>query len=137
MNDVKVVKIVSGTDHLVLLSDDGQVYTVGNTEQGQLGRVAECFSNQGGRKGLDLLLKPQPVRFMKRKSRFSDIWTGQYVTYCMEKETGYVYCWGLNNYFQLGFSDMVNRYAPEHVKSFDPAKGWKSIAGGQHHSLAL
>jgi len=38
------------------------------------------------------------------------------------KENWNVYCWGLNNYYQLSFADMVNRYAPERVMYFDPAK---------------
>ncbi len=47
-----VCKIESGGDHLVALTESGDVYTAGCAEQGQLGRVAECFSQRGGRKGL-------------------------------------------------------------------------------------
>merc|ERR1712035_69131 len=35
-----VVKIASGNDHLVLVTVDGDLYSLGNGEQGQLGRVA-------------------------------------------------------------------------------------------------
>lgn len=49
---VRVQKIASGSDHLVLLSHDGHIYTSGCGEQGQLGRIAECFTLRGGRKGL-------------------------------------------------------------------------------------
>ena len=52
MTDFVVMKIASGGDHLVALTDSGEVYTVGCAEQGQLGRVAECFSQRGGRKGM-------------------------------------------------------------------------------------
>ena len=52
MADVTVVKITSGTDHLAMLTDSGDIYTLGNSEQGQLGRLAECFCVRGGRKGL-------------------------------------------------------------------------------------
>lgn len=31
---------------------EGNLYTLGTGEQGQLGRVAEIFSNRGGRQGL-------------------------------------------------------------------------------------
>ena len=41
-----------GNDHVVLLTLDGNLYTSGSAEQGQLGRVPEHFSNRGGRKGL-------------------------------------------------------------------------------------
>uniref|UniRef100_A0A8C3BR78 RCC1-like domain-containing protein n=1 Tax=Cairina moschata TaxID=8855 RepID=A0A8C3BR78_CAIMO len=47
-----VVKIVSGNDHLVMLTMDGDLFTCGCGEQGQLGRVPELFANRGGRKGL-------------------------------------------------------------------------------------
>ena len=55
---------------------------------------------------VDSILKMSPVRCKKHGSRkraqFSDIWAGQYVTFAKEKETGDIYAWGLNNYFQLG-----------------------------------
>lgn len=131
-----VMKIVSGTDHLVCLTEDGEIYTAGCAEQGQLGRVAECFSQRGGRKGLGLLLTPAPVHCRQRRLRFTDVWTGQYHTFA-KGSTGDVYAWGLDNYFQLGFDDMVNRFVPDKVKSFAKDKDWKQIAGGQHHTIAL
>ncbi|XP_060594377.1 regulator of chromosome condensation-like isoform X1 [Ruditapes philippinarum] len=131
-----IVKITSGGDHLVCLSDVGEIFTCGCAEQGQLGRVAECFSQRGGRKGLASILTPEIVRFRKKKSVFCDIWAGQYITFAKEKNTGEIYSWGLNNYFQLGFSEMTNRFVPEKVKSFDK-KNWTCLEGGQHHTIAL
>ena len=52
LKDHVTVKIASGGDHLVALTDFGEIYTLGCAEQGQLGRVAECFSVRGGRKGI-------------------------------------------------------------------------------------
>lgn len=46
------VDIFLGNDHVALLTLDGNLYTLGCAEQGQLGRVPEQFSNRGGRKGL-------------------------------------------------------------------------------------
>lgn len=37
-----------------MLTADGDLYTSGCGEQGQLGRVPELFANRGGRKGLGL-----------------------------------------------------------------------------------
>lgn len=54
-----VVKVCSGTDHIAMLTSDGELYTVGCAEQGQLGRVAERFVARGGRRGLELLLQPE------------------------------------------------------------------------------
>lgn len=137
MQGHKMAKIASGGDHLVCLTDKGDIYTLGTAEQGQLGRVAECFSIRGGRKGFSLLLTPGLVHCRRRHEKFCDIWTGQYVTYAKAKDTGKVYAWGLNNYFQLGFSDMKNRFVPEQSLAFDAAKDWQVIDGGQHHTLAL
>ena len=47
----KVVKISSGADHLVFLTVNGEVYTAGNSEHGQLGRVSKYNSCRGGRRG--------------------------------------------------------------------------------------
>ena len=49
--DAPIVQIASGDDHLCMLTIDGDLYTMGRGEQGQLGRVAEIFSVRGGRKG--------------------------------------------------------------------------------------
>lgn len=131
-----IVKISSGGDHLVCLSEKGDIFTCGCAEQGQLGRVAECFSHRGGRKGLAYILKPDAVRFRQKKSVFSEVWTGQYITFAKEKNSGEVYGWGLNNYFQIGFNDMTSRFVPEKIKSFN-GQSWISVAGGQHHTVAL
>lgn len=45
-------RLPPGNDHLVMLTMDGDLFTCGCGEQGQLGRVPELFANRGGRKGL-------------------------------------------------------------------------------------
>lgn len=107
LEGIPMTQIASGADHFVCLSADGQVYTCGCAEQGQLGRVAEVFSNRGGRKGKDYLLTPQPVALGKGKKRIviDNVWTGSYATFARAKETGLIYVFGLNNYNQLGTSN--------------------------------
>ena len=61
LEEVHVTKIVSGSDHLAMLSSDGRLWTMGNSEQGQLGRVNEKFAHRGGRRGLAALLQPDQV----------------------------------------------------------------------------
>lgn len=51
-SSTKVIKIASGQDHLVCLTDDGRLLTMGCGEQGQLGRIAERFAKDGGRNGM-------------------------------------------------------------------------------------
>ena len=38
----------------------------------------------------------------RKLAKFCDVWTGQYMTFAKEKDTGEIYAWGLNNYYQLG-----------------------------------
>jgi len=46
-----VKKVASGVDHIALLTHSGAIYSLGNSEQGQLGRVPELFAHRGGRRG--------------------------------------------------------------------------------------
>lgn len=135
-----VSKIVSGSDHLVLLTTAGHLYTCGCAEQGQLGRVAECFSIRGGRRGLALLLNPglAVVRRHRGKQQllFDDVWTGSYSTFVRIRDSKDIYVCGLNNYNQLGSEDIKNHFILERSESFS-SKKWVQISGGQHHTLAL
>ncbi|KAG1652633.1 Regulator of chromosome condensation [Nymphon striatum] len=136
---IRIVKIESGSDHLVCLSEDGDLYTCGCAEQGQLGRVAEYFASRGGRRGVVQNLAPARLNMKKVKGKklvFDDIWTGPYATYAKVKETNEIFACGLNNYLQLGLDGMHSRFQPEFVKSFN-GKNIKMIGGGQHHTIAL
>ena len=56
--NVAVKKVASGADHIALLTQEGAIYSLGNSEQGQLGRVPEMFAHRGGRRG------GRPIRFL-------------------------------------------------------------------------
>lgn len=131
-----VVKISSGNDHLVTVTMDGNLYSLGSAEQGQLGRVPEQFSNRGGRKGLGRLLEPQMVK-VKGKVHFSDAFCGAYVTFALSNE-GYVYGFGLSNYHQLGTKSTTMCFVPVKLTCFkNSTTSWVDFAGGQHHTLCL
>ena len=82
----EVVKIISGGDHLVMLTRDGNVYTMGNSEQGQLGRVPEMFSHRGGRRGGQILLQPDRIHAKSKSRVFKDVWAGSYNTVALTME---------------------------------------------------
>lgn len=128
---------------------------IGCGDSGQLGRVPECFSTRGGRRGIGYLLAPQIVRFPKKGRRLtgktgtaksfkiSDIYTGEHCSFAIGSEDRQIYVWGLNHRGQLGLGDQESRFVPEKVPEdwlWDWAKGSKqdkqvSIAGGGSHSL--
>uniref|UniRef100_A0A8C3GLB3 RCC1-like domain-containing protein n=1 Tax=Cairina moschata TaxID=8855 RepID=A0A8C3GLB3_CAIMO len=136
-----VVKIVSGNDHLVMLTMDGDLFTCGCGEQGQLGRVPELFANRGGRKGLQRLLVPQRVpvrgRGNKGKMRFQDAFCGAYFTFAVTQE-GHIYGFGLSNYHQLGTQGTEPCFSPQNLTSFkNSTKSWLGFSGGQHHTVCV
>ncbi|XP_071965662.1 regulator of chromosome condensation-like [Antedon mediterranea] len=137
--DHKIVQIASGNDHLCLLTDKGMIFSMGCADQGQLGRVAECFSLRGGRKGLGLVLSPTQIRFKPIRGSgppvFSNVWCSSYCTFASTNE-GDVYGWGLNNYHHLGIKDTRTWFVPQKVKGFSNIEvEW--ICGGQHHTVLL
>ncbi|XP_078538714.1 regulator of chromosome condensation isoform X2 [Lissotriton helveticus] len=137
---VPIVKIASGNDHLVMLTSEGDLYTSGCGEQGQLGRVAECFTNRGGRKGLYRLLIPQCIHMKAKGSGrvlFQDAFCGAYFTFAISKE-GHVYGFGLTNYHQLGTKSTTSCFAPRNLSSFkNSTRSWVGFSGGQHHTVCL
>ena len=94
-----------------MLLSSGELYTMGNGEQGQLGRVGDKFTHRGGRRGLGLLLTPAKVP-VKRGRKFTDVWAGGYDTLAVT-EDGKVMVMGLNNYKQLGDGLEQVIYMPE------------------------
>lgn len=131
-----VVKIASGNDHLVMLTMDGNLYTSGSAEQGQLGRIPEYFSNRGGRQGLGRLLEPDIVK-VKGKVHFTDAFCGAYVTFALS-DKGHVYGFGLSNYHQLGTKSTKMCFVPVKLTCFkNSTTSWVDFTGGQHHTLCL
>jgi len=138
----KIAKISSGADHLVFLTTTGQVYTAGNSEHGQLGRISKYNSCRGGRRGCDMILEPGLVRIGKRKElngskTVEDIWTSSYCTYLKLKDSDSIIAFGLNNCYQLGAEDMENRYQPDLIHSLKFDAKLKKVIGGMHHTLFL
>ncbi|KAM9353120.1 regulator of chromosome condensation [Symphorus nematophorus] len=131
-----VVKIASGTDHLVMVTLDGNLYSLGNGEQGQLGRVSPFSLDRGGRKGLRPLLSPNKIN-VKGKVQFIDAFCGGYFTFALTKE-GHVYGCGLTNYHQLGTDSTKMRFFPEKLTNFkNSTTSWVDFSGGQHHTICL
>uniref|UniRef100_H3BDI2 Regulator of chromosome condensation 1 n=1 Tax=Latimeria chalumnae TaxID=7897 RepID=H3BDI2_LATCH len=132
--------LLGSNDHLVMLTIDGDLYSCGCGEQGQLGRVAERFSARGGRKGLERLLIPQCIRVKAKGSGrvpFRDVFCGSYFTLAISKE-GHIYGFGLSNYHQLGTRSTNSCFTPQNMTSFKNAtKSWVAFSGGQHHTVCL
>ncbi|GAB6026272.1 Regulator of chromosome condensation [Chamberlinius hualienensis] len=135
----KVAQIASGSDHLVMLTEAGDIYTCGNGQQGQLGRIAKYFSDKGGRKGLDLMLIPAIIRVERRSGKkvsFDAIWAGANATFARAKDSKDIYACGLNNYQQLGLVATQNIHLFQMIPSLSN-KSWRQFACGDHHTIGL
>ena len=124
-----------------MLTEGGELYTLGNAEQGQLGRVGERYTSRGGhnRRGLQILLKPQKVIPKNIRTVFTDVWAGSYDTIALTTDNEVLAC-GLNNYNQLGIDKRAVFHTLVKSDGFSQALGstaWKDIAFGQHHALGL
>ena len=126
--------LASGADHLVMLSCNGKVYTMGCGEQGQLGRVTLRTASGDSRRGKKELLEPNVVQ-VRASTHIETIWATTYCTFARSYKTKEIFAFGLNNYFQLGLqkktTDLVIRPMQTSFKDI------KTISGGQHHTLSL
>jgi len=138
LTGIRVVKIASGTDHLAMLTDEGELYTMGNGEQGQLGRVCEKFAHRGGRRGIAKLLQPDRVLLKPKTLKFTNVWAGSYNTVVLTSK-GQTMVMGLNNYSQMGLDHKTSSltfFMP--VVSPDlSGRNLDCVSMGQHHTLAL
>lgn len=131
--DKKIVKISSGNNHIIFLSDEGKVFTCGAADQGQLGRVASQFADRGGRHGIDYILMPAEVR--KNKAVYDDIWAGRFSSFMKERDSGVIYGCGLNQYKQTCCkSNLTQCFIPLNTMR---GKKWEQISSGEHHTIAL
>jgi regulator of chromosome condensation len=127
---LQACKVFAGANHLVVLDSNGEAWTWGCGEQGQLGRRV-------GERHRMLALKPLHLRPSARGCRFVSFALGAYHSMGCTAE-GSVWAWGLNNYGQLGLGDLEARCNPCLLPEQDFA-GEKivALAAGEHHSMAL
>lgn len=129
----------------MLLTNEGQIYSMGIGEKGALGRIdgftkpSEVAFNVDKS---DLFLRAQPVIFSDKSLLFDKVWAGEDCSFARSM-SGDIYAWGLNNYNQLGFTagevGRIVEYFPCKVDHFvnDEEKKIEKICSGQHHSIAL
>ena len=124
----RIVQIGAGANHLMAISEDGQVWAWGCGEQGQLGRrILERHKTNA--------LRPTNVtpRLGRSKVAVSRVVCGSYHTLLITRE-GQAFAMGLNNYGQLGTGDFEERINPVQIIAGSQVV---DASAGEHHSLAL
>ncbi|WP_055666457.1 FN3 associated domain-containing protein [Desnuesiella massiliensis] len=103
ITDIASIKVNS--DHMILLKKDGQSFSLGNNNFGQLGDGT--YSNR------------KIFVHLKELSKISKISIGTYNTFALTEE-GYIYGLGRNNLGQLGINESGGTYnEPQRLYGFD------------------
>jgi alpha-tubulin suppressor-like RCC1 family protein len=111
-------KIASGKNHMCAITVDGSLYCWGMNSNGQLG-VNNTIKQ----------LSPKSVVGLSES--LTDVVAGRTHTCALGKSKA-VYCWGANNYGQLGMNNYVSSYIPTKVNSLSGVNVTKVIAGEYH-----
>lgn len=114
----------AGKSHLVVLKEDGSVWSWGDHTYGQLGAGTASSSNA-----------PLPIQLKSgnRLSKITAISAGGYYTVALDAD-GAVWSWGLNAYGQLGRSTTGNKDASPLEVSIPTMV---DISAGESHVLAV
>ncbi|OQR76411.1 regulator of chromosome condensation-like [Tropilaelaps mercedesae] len=139
----RIIDVACGADHTLLLSNEGNVFSMGCAEQGRLGRIRRSHCCRQNRRGQAIMLSPGLVVVISRRKsvKFNRIWAGRYTSFA-RSEDGTIWGCGLNNFKQLGplkASEMQDHCAFLMVRlhAFDPKIRWVDIVSGEQHTLAL
>ena len=130
-----IIKVASGGDHAVMLSNRGNAFTVGYGGHGQLGRCGSRFSSPA--RELEAYVVPVRVNIPKSAGKVVDVFCGDKNTiFVTEKRK--VYGCGLNNYGQLGVKGDGNGILrkPTLIPGLT-GRTLKSVACGAEHTLAV
>lgn len=96
----RFVRIASGRDHFLALTEDGDIYSMGCGMHGQLGRVPQRTADGSGRRGTLPLVRPDLVR-LKFKHAADRIWASGNCSYYRDFYTHEVFAFGENTNGEL------------------------------------
>jgi uncharacterized repeat protein (TIGR02543 family) len=127
-------KLSTGETHSVGLNTNGQVYSWGSNEFGNIGNGTTSFTPT----------HPTLISFtglLQDGETIRDVITGQFNTFSVTSN-GRVYAWGLNDVGQLGDNSVVNKLIPTLISfpglnQFDDGETIKNVVADEYHSLAV
>ena len=132
INNEQYKKVISGTNHVIILTKEKNIYAFGNKEYGQ--------------RGINPKEEIDHMRINKiKEDNIEDIFTGDEHSFLIKKEKNkkIVKAWGLNNKGQLGIGkssldgeQYINIYTPTEIIIEENIK-IKKICGGNANSICI
>ena len=117
----EIIKIESGDKHSVVLLKSGELIVWGDSRNGLLGLEG-------------ILPNVVNVPMTSSLEGICDIAVGAAHTLALTSD-GDVYCWGSNQFGQLGIGSLVDQQLP--IKLHNSLPPMISVAAGSHHSVIL
>lgn len=141
---VRIVDIASGDDHVLMLTADGEIYSLGACKSGQLGRLAkELLQVMQVYTFQHLIMTPLMVTFSESYLRFDRIWASLKSSFA-RSTCGHIYAWGDNPKNKLGFNSFEEaQYYPRKVDALaallneNPSNKIIEISSGDAHTITL
>jgi alpha-tubulin suppressor-like RCC1 family protein len=148
LSGLTVKSISAGYSHTCVIASDNKPYCWGYNRYGQLGRSAKILPSYDPYTSVTDSTKSSnfPVAVFASQAPFNtlnalSITAGYYHT-CAIASDNYAYCWGYNNYGQLGVNSTSTAYTPVAVdRTTAPAvlsgKTVTQISAGFYHTCAI
>jgi len=111
--------IAAGRDHSLAIDSNGRLYAFGSNAYGQIG---DGTNNN----------RLSPVLIDQIDTQWIYVSAGHDFSIAISDD-GELYCWGNNEYSQLGTGDTVLRNVPTKIG----IKTWKMVDAGRDHALAI
>ncbi|GLD91610.1 hypothetical protein PINS_up000143 [Pythium insidiosum] len=127
--DVRIVKISCGGAHTAALTADGQVYTWGRSDSGQLG-IGEKWVQESGDHGTLYVASPHLVDGFDGE-KVVQVACGAFHTAAVT-ESGKVFIWGKEDYGMLGVGQTSDIQTPKRIEFFDSKPALRVSCGGWH-----
>ena len=132
INNEDIVKVISGNNHVVILTEQGHVYAFGNKEFGQTGiDISKIDNNQ-------IIENEHLIPNKIKGENITNIYTGGNHSFLIQNDRRKIFkSWGCNTFGQLGINNNKNQFEPQEVKFPEENIEIISCTGGDFHTLAL
>ncbi|CAF1001467.1 unnamed protein product [Rotaria magnacalcarata] len=128
-----IKQIACGADFCLLLTENGDLYSFGNNEIGQLGRDAHLEIKDN----FSIWLRPCQILSFQEQN-ILNIWAGGHGFFALTQNSAiHLYACGANSFGQLGHPSKQPIYSPVEIQGFPCLNKIIKISCGLQHTLIL